>query len=208
MKTTENRTDRNQWKDSNKSTYYDMVEWSWSETEENAPQYFKRLAFSINNATGMVLEIGCGIGSMTKWLSKNPDVHHVVAIDAFEEAISPLKAFNFDKVAPIQMALQDISFDDNIHFDTVMICEVLEHLYPDEEDKMLKAIGPYISPATRFVISVPIDWLPDPHHVRGFSKEEFKDHLRDFYGAPVEIDYSSGYSQVAWGYFQDKVAEK
>lgn len=198
------KIDRNQWDGSKSSkTYEDMMAWSWEKTQQNASNYFKRLSFSISKVRGKVLEIGCGIGTMTKWIAASREVDHIWAIDVFEEAIEQLKGYNLPKVTPIKMPAESLEFESNIIFDTVIICEVLEHLYPDEEEKMLNTLCDYVNPKTRYIVSVPIGWLPDRYHVRRFSKKGFKRHLRQFYGEPVTVDYSSRYSQIAWGYFKD-----
>jgi len=196
--------DRNQWSNkegSSRETYKKLILYSWEETKSNAPQYFQRLDFVVKRCKGEVMEIGCGIGTMTRWICKSNKVKKVVAIDASSEAIEELKTSRLPKVTPLQMQLENIKFNDTIKFDTVVICEVIEHIYPAEEKRMLNALKPYIDSETAFIVSTPIGWMRDPHHTRGFSKSKFSKHLKSYYGDPVEIDYSSGYSQAAFGYF-------
>jgi 2-polyprenyl-3-methyl-5-hydroxy-6-metoxy-1,4-benzoquinol methylase len=196
------RINRNQWDGNRSKTYQDLMTWSWEETRQHASNYFIRLSFSISKVRGKVLEVGCGIGTMTRWLAASKEVEHIWAIDAFEEAIEKLKSYNLPKVTPIKMSVEGLEFEPGIIFDTVIICEVIEHLYPDEERQMLNALFNSVNSKTRYVLSVPIGWLPDQYHVRGFSRNDFKKHLRKFYGEPVQVNYDSGYSQVAWGYFK------
>lgn len=196
------RISRAQWVESaRRETYQEMMEWTWSETQNNAPQYFERLRFAVENASGRVLELGCGIGTMTKWLASSKRVAEIVAVDAFEQAIAQLKSYQIPKVIPVTASSQDFGLPYDMHFDTVIACELLEHLYWDEEKEFLRHLRRYIHSDTRFVISVPIGWLEDPIHVRAFSKRKFIRHLGRYYGKPICVDYSSGYSQVAWGYF-------
>lgn len=198
------KIDRNIWRSKEGSsweTYKKLMEWSWEETKANTPQYFKRLEFTVKLCRGRVLEIGCGIGTMTRWIAENRNVKTVIAIDAFSGAIEELKRYNLPKVTALQMPLENIKFEDKRKFNTVVICEVIEHIYPDEEKKMLNTLRPYIDSETAFLVSTPIGWMPDPYHLRGFSKREFKRHLKKYYGDSIEIDLSSGYSQVAFGYF-------
>jgi ubiquinone/menaquinone biosynthesis C-methylase UbiE len=202
------RINRNQWRCESKTlTYRKLMTWSWKEIELYAPKYFNRLKFSLSKASGKVLELGCGIGTMTRWLSKSVHVEHIWAVDAFEEAIKVLKSFNMRKVTPLRLPVEDLGTISKIRFDTVLMCELLEHLYPDEETKMLKSLYSLTDSTTKFVVSVPVGSLQDPHHVRSFSKERFKRHLIKFYGEPIEIDYSAVYSQVAWGYFNLEFSE-
>lgn len=198
------KIDRNQWGDKDTPSweiYKKMMRWSWKETKENAPQYFNRLEFTVKHCNGRVLEVGSGIGTMTRWIAKVEDVKEIIAIDAFSDAIKELKTYNLPKVTALQMQCESIHFDDTRKFDTTVICELIEHIYPDEEKKMLIALRHYITSETTYIVSTPIGFMDDPHHVRGFSKKQFINHLKKYYGYPLEVDYSSGYSQVAFGYF-------
>ena len=199
------KIDRNQWeaeKDANWEIYKNLMTWSWEETEKNAPPYFERLKFSVSKARGKVLEVGCGIGTMTRWLAESPEVESIVAIDAFPEAIDELVRYNLPKVTPLTISVENLQLNQPALFDTVVMCEIIEHLYPDEERKFLNGLRSYLHTETKYVISVPIGWMDDPHHVRGFSKRKFKRHLERFYGEPIEIYYLSDYTQEAWGYFK------
>ena len=201
------KIERNSWNNKESSsyeTYRKLILWSWEETKLNAPEYFERLNFTVSKSRGKILEIGCGIGTMTKWLSKSDKVKEIIAIDTSSEAIEELERYNLTKVTALQMKAENIYFDDTKKFDTVLICEVIEHLYPDEERKMLNTLMPYINSETIYIISTPIGFMDDPHHVRGFSKKQFINHLKKYYGDPLEVDYSSRYSQSAFGYFNVK----
>jgi 2-polyprenyl-3-methyl-5-hydroxy-6-metoxy-1,4-benzoquinol methylase len=182
-------------------TYRQMMLWSWEETKSNSPQYFERMQYAVLKCRGRVLEIGCGIGTMTKFISMSKKVTEIVAIDAFPEAIEELKTYNLPKFTALQIPLEEIKFDNTRKFDTVILCEIIEHIFPDQEMKMLHALKPYINAKTIYIVSTPIGWLEDPHHVRGFSKRNLKRHLKRFYGEPIDIDYSAEYSQSAFGYF-------
>jgi len=198
------RINRNQWINKEGSSweiYKKMMLWSWGETKSKAPDYFKRLKFTVSKCKGRVLEIGCGIGTMTRWISKSEKVEEIIAIDAFSDAIEELKTYNMPKVKALHMQGENIHFNDTRKFDTVLLCELIEHMYPDEEKEMLKALKQYIHSETTYIVSTPIGFMSDPHHVRGFPKKQFIKHLRKYYGNPLEVDYSSGYSQIAFGYF-------
>lgn len=197
---------RNQWARTeenarNYDLYNRLIEYSWHETETNFPAYFRGLKFCVEHCRGEVLEIGCGIGTMTKWIAQQELVTTVIAIDNSPEAIEKLKEYQFEGVYPVLMDLQSMNFEEGRKFDTVVLCDVLEHIYPDEEKRMLTSLKPYIDTNTTYIISTPIYWMDDPYHVRGFSKSEFKKHLRRYYGEPQIIDYSVGYRQIAVGRF-------
>jgi 2-polyprenyl-3-methyl-5-hydroxy-6-metoxy-1,4-benzoquinol methylase len=199
------KIDRNQWSEDKEDalkTYHNMMRWTWDETRLNAPKYFARLKYSVGKARGRVLEIGAGIGTMTRWLAESDAVESILATDAFESPIEELRQTELSKTTPKCMKVEAMELNPNDVFDTVMICEVLEHIYLDEEKKMLKGLRDHLAPDARFVISTPIGLMPDPHHVRGFNKKQFRKHLEKHYGPIRDVNYESGYSQVAWGCFK------
>ena len=179
--------------------YQQTMEWSRDDIAERLPEYSKRLEASVGQARGRVLELGCGIGNMTRWIANRGEVSAVTAVDGFQGAIEKLQSYGIQKVTPLCMDIGDLEFEAGTKFDTVVICELIEHLYPDEEQAMIASITPWLVEGAGWVVSTPIGWLEDPHHVRAFSKAAFNRHLRRLYGEPQGVDYASGYSQVAWG---------
>jgi hypothetical protein len=197
--------DRNQWKDGKKKFNYEQqIVWTWEETSLYAPDYFQRLKFSVENAFGNVLEIGSGIGNMTRWLSENTNVNRIIAIDGFKEATDKLISLNLQNVEVICSRVDQIKLPVDIKIDTLMLCETIEHLFLEEETTMISLIRKNFSNNTRFIISTPIGYLYDPFHFRYFSKQKFISHIERHYGPIIKIDYSSNYSQVAIGTFQYK----
>lgn len=198
------KIDRNQWRDSKSwENYNSLMTMSWEELESKARSYFQRLKFVVEHVKGHVLEIGCGIGNITKWIWSLEKVKQVIALDAFQESIQTLKMHKFPKVIPIQMRLENMKLEKGKKFDTIILCEIIEHIYPDEERKMLDTLRGHLNAKTAFIISTPIGWMSDAYHIRGFTVTEFKRHLNKYYGPPIKIDYSSGLSQIAFGYFKN-----
>ncbi len=195
---------RNQWKDpASIHTYQTMMQWTWKETSIKAPSYFRRLTGSIDKTHGKVLEIGCGIGTMTRWIAQRESVSRVWAADCFPECLSLLSDYRLEKVTPWLLDMDNPSLPPHT-FDCVVVCEVLEHLYPDEEIRLLHILHKHIKPDSHYVVSVPIGTLMDPCHVRIFTRRTFHRHLRRHWGIPEGTDYRSGYSQVAWGQFNTR----
>ena len=199
------KINRDQWDAKNGDMWKNhraLMELSWEELILKYPDYMKRVNFSVNHCQGRVLEIGCGIGNMTRWISNRKAVSVIMATDLFEAAIIEIKKYKIPKVTSFRMGAEELDFPKGTLFDTVVLCEILEHLYPDEEMRMLGSIKQHIHPKTSFIISTPIGWLSDPYHTRGFSKQELIKHVQKHYGKPIEIDYASGYSQSIFGYFK------
>ncbi|MCC6572363.1 MAG: class I SAM-dependent methyltransferase [Planctomycetes bacterium] len=194
------RISRNQWDAAGLAHYREQMKWTWAETREKAPDYFKRLEASIAGVSGRVLEIGCGVGTMTRWIAASDKVTEVVAVDGFELALAELRAAKLPKVRPLHMQADNLRLPPG-HFDTVMLCEVIEHLYADEELRLISSIRPHLAPNARYVVSCPVGWMEDATHVRAFGKRCFRRHLERYYGPVQKVDFSSGYSQVATGWW-------
>ena len=195
------KIDRDQWSPHSAESieaYRKQMTDSWEQIRERSPDYFARLSVSVARMQGRVLEVGCGTGNMTRWIAARPEVSAVTAIDGSSAAIEMLRSYHLPKVRALAMPVDAISLH-GAKFDCLALCETLEHLYPDEERALLDAVLPLMAPSAKYVISVPVGWLEDPHHVRAFSRSGFKRHLERRYGKPESVDYASGYSQVAWG---------
>jgi 2-polyprenyl-3-methyl-5-hydroxy-6-metoxy-1,4-benzoquinol methylase len=195
------RIDRDQWQAPSAESvanYRRQMTDSWGQIRESSPDYFARLSASVERTHGRVLEVGCGMGNMTRWIAARPEVSAVTAIDGAGAAIEMLKDYRLPKVQALAMPIDAIELEGSA-FDCLVLCETLEHLYPDEERALLDAVLPLMTPGATYVVSVPIGWLEDPHHVRAFSRAGFRRHLERYYGVPADIDHASRYSQVAWG---------
>jgi len=195
------KIDRNQWLDIS-DTYRNLVTWSWEEIQREAPAYFNRLSYSVEHSRGKVLEIGAGIGNMTKWLVASDSVEMVYAVDGFSEAIEELKKLQLPRVSMHLFKVEDVSFPSDLKFDTFVMCEVLEHIYQDEEMSMLKNLKQNLSGETKYILSTPVGWMDEPFHVRSFDKEQFIRHVEKYYGPLIQVDYTAGYSQTAYGTFR------
>jgi SAM-dependent methyltransferase len=200
------KLDRNQWQHQPAEIdqrYERMMTLGWDEIATDYPEYFARLKASVAHTRGRVLELGCGTGNMTRWIAARDEVTSVVAIDGFERAVQKLRGFALPKVDARCSPLTELAFAAEERFDTLVMCELLEHLYPDEERALWQAVRPHMAAGAGYVISVPVGWLEDPHHVRAFSRGGLSRHLKRRYGSPEGRDESSGYSQVVWGKLRD-----
>lgn len=197
------RISRDQWAGAGSSLeiYRGQRDLPWPEVEARWAAYAARAAAAIAQTSGRVLEVGCGIGNLTARIAARPQVSSVIAVDGFSAAIDELAALQLPKVEARVSSADSLRLQPADQFDTVVLCEFLEHLYIDEEASLLAAIRPHLAPGARWVVSVPIGWLEDPHHVRAFSIPRFHRHLRRHFGPLEGHSEASGYAQVAWGAF-------
>lgn len=202
------RIDRDQWAGAEQAmaTYRQQRDLPWPEVEKLFPAYALRAGAAIARTRGRVLEVGCGIGNMTRHIAQRPEVQSVLAVDGFASATAELESLALPKVNVQTAAADGLALPQDRQFDTVVMCEFIEHLYPDEELRLLEALRPHLAPGAGWVVSVPVGWLEDPHHVRAFSPAAFARHLHKHYGTVQGRDDRSGYAQVAWGEFKESGA--
>lgn len=162
-----------------------------------APQFYARLEAAVLACRGTVLEIGCSIGQITRWIAAEDAVKRVFAVDRDRAALAVLRAAAPPKTSVY--AAEELEPSAVGRVDTLVLCELIEHVTTRDERNLLQRYARCLSHETRFVISTPVGFLEDPDHVRGFSKTQFVEHVEGLYGPIETLDYRSGYSQLAVG---------
>jgi 2-polyprenyl-3-methyl-5-hydroxy-6-metoxy-1,4-benzoquinol methylase len=197
------RINRDQWSDPVEVAAYEAVmAKGWSQLQRENCEYAERVALAVEEAYGTVLELGAGCGNMTVWLAKHPHVVRVVAVEAFGHAAEAIERLGLTNVEVRVGRVESLSLRGNEHFDTIIACELIEHLYPDEEAAMLEEVSRHLVPGARYVVSTPVGWMDDPYHVRGFSPARLRRHLSRYYGPVEGSALVANYSQVAYGRFR------
>lgn len=123
---------------------------------------------------GLTLEIGCGLGIYTKYLSKNAS--RLVALDIQEEYLSKVKKIYLKKnnVSFVQADAQMLPFL-NSTFAMVVCTQVLEHVKNDL--KVIEEISRVLKNNGRFILSVPVP----PSPVEDNSFDLYDSHMREGY---------------------------
>lgn len=196
----------------------ELISLNREETIQKYPAYFKRISPVLDFANGIVLELGCASGNITKFMNEEDSIDKIYAVDLYQMPIEMLKEQNLSKVVPICSNVVNINFG-NIknfegYFDTIVLLELIEHISLEDELLTLEKINEYIKPlviedniiksGTKFVISTPIGFMPDPHHCRSFSECELITHIKKHYGIIDSISYNN-VQQTVCGYFNKKI---
>jgi 2-polyprenyl-3-methyl-5-hydroxy-6-metoxy-1,4-benzoquinol methylase len=107
-------------------------------------EIFRRYKF--NNA----LEIGCGIGILSEFISKN--VSSVTGLDISEENIKFANA----TVERVNFFSQDfLELDSNVKYDFITLFDVLEHFPRENHNKVFKKIAELSNQNTIIAITIP-----------------------------------------------------
>ena len=113
-----------------------------------------------------VLEIGCGIGTVSNLILKYITDGSFVGLDISSESIEMAKQFNsFHKKA--EFLVDDMSdFNHSIKFDFVVFPDVLEHIPVEQHDNIFKTIAGLTSKDATVLINI-----PEPNHLNWIRKE-------------------------------------
>jgi len=114
-----------------------------------------------------ILDIGCGRGEMVFWCAKN-GASEVIGVDYSKDAIDianeAKKKFNLKLQKRVKFMLMDgmrLKFK-NKSFDGVLLIEVLEHLYPEEQVLIMKKIRNLLKDdGFLFIHTAPSRWFND-----------------------------------------------
>lgn len=101
-----------------------------------------------------VLEVGCGIGTVSNLMIKSTPQGKFVGCDISEGSIEVAKKLN--PQANAQFFVSDMSdFTSDIKFDFVVFPDVLEHIPVNEHSKLFENIAKVCTPNAKVLINIP-----------------------------------------------------
>lgn len=167
--------------------------------DPDGEEWAARLLRRVPSDGGAVLELGPGPGAMTRVLLARG--HRVTVVENDPEALEVLNTLGVEVISGNLDGSDWLSALAGRRFDTVLACDVLEHLRKPEE--VLQRLGEFVAPKGRLLISVPniayagvlaamrngvFDYSDkgqlDRTHVRFFTKRSIEKVLLDCGWAP------------------------
>jgi SAM-dependent methyltransferase len=133
--------------------WHEQVAGHETHTEDLTHSWHKSVAKLLPYLQGHVLEIGCGRGDFSIWLSKTYPAANIVGVDFSEAAIAIAgkRALAAGSRAKFRVEdAQSLSFE-NSSFDYVISCECLEHV--PEPLKMAKEIHRVLRSGGHFILT-------------------------------------------------------
>lgn len=145
--------------------FYDQFSVKQVKTGANIRHWFilnelKKLGL---NSTSAVLEIGCGVGTLTKLVSKIASKGSIVATDISPESIAIAKKDN-NPYGNIEYVVSDMTnFSHALKFDFVILADVLEHIPVEQHPNLFKEISNQVHERSLIAINIPhpdsLDWV-------------------------------------------------
>ena len=143
-------------------------------------QHIMRYIFASKLVKGYVLDVACGTGYGTVYLS--PKCDHAVGVDISKKALNIATSRNSrsENVSFILADATELPFSDN-KFDTVISFETIEHI--KDYQKFLMEIKRVLKPNGIFVCSTPnVKYTQHPiYHIKEFYPDEFFRVIQKFF---------------------------
>lgn len=116
-------------------------------------------------ANSKVLEIGCGIGTVSQLILKHIPQGKLVGLDISPESIELAKQYN-KSYAHAEFLVNDMSnFTHSLQFDFVVFPDVLEHIPLEQHAHIFETIAKLTSPNAVVLINI-----PEPNHLNWLRK--------------------------------------
>jgi trans-aconitate 2-methyltransferase len=178
-------------------------------------QLYKRLCKLGLNSSTNVLEIGCGIGSLTFLLSRKIKKGRIEAVDISKKSINYAKS-NLNR-SNLSFTAGDIfEFETDFSpFDFILLFDVIEHIPEQDHIGLFQKISKWMNDQTKLLINIPnpeyllFDRKNNPNSLQEIDQPIFIDPLANAIGqADLHIEYFETYSVWVKNDYQFLVIKK
>ncbi len=112
-----------------------------------------------------ILEIGCGIGSLTSLLAANNAKGRILSLDISPKSVEMARKLLAGK-RNVSFLVSDMSdFQNPFDFDFVVLADVIEHIPLDQHPRLFRTIDHYLKPGGKVLINIPAPQLLEYYHL-------------------------------------------
>jgi ubiquinone/menaquinone biosynthesis C-methylase UbiE len=124
---------------------------------------------------GKCADFGCNSGGCTVWIANKNDIVELIAIDINEKALRKLEARKLPKIYCLLNNLIELKVADNT-FDSAYSFHTLEHIYPDDLDKVVSEFHRTMKPNSYILLNIPYgNAYGNKQHVSKFDVENLSE---------------------------------
>ncbi len=137
--------------------WYNKFSTNQIKTSVNLRHYtvFNQIIKSGLKRNSKVLEIGCGIGTLTGLIYKFVKNGHIVAADISDESIKIAKG-RIGESHRIEYMVTDMTDFKYTHmFDYIILPDVMEHIPVEQHYNLFKVIAGYMHTSSKIIINIP-----------------------------------------------------
>jgi len=102
-----------------------------------------------------VLEIGCGIGTITGLMAEHIKDGKIIATDISDDSIKTAEKSLIDFTNIEYVAGSILDYNSDVQFDSIVMADVLEHIPIDDHKELFKKLDSLIKESGRIFINIP-----------------------------------------------------
>lgn len=148
------------------------------ETWRTYPRRFEAIARLLDGESGAIVDIGCGVGVLLKYLKETIPSRDMTGVDISRVAIEQVRGLGFKGVVA---RLPELPLDSEA-YDVALAGEVLEHLRRPE--KAVEQFARVLKPSGRLIVTVPDDrlsFLEEDQHFHSFDEQSLRSILAPYF---------------------------
>ena len=128
---------------------------------------FRNLKKAGLRPSSTVLEIGCGIGTVSSLILSWLQEGKFVGVDISSESVAMARTRN-SRYTNAEFIVSDMSdFSHQLRFDFVVMPDVLEHIPVEQHDNLFRVLSGITAPGATILINIPepdcLNWLRETH---------------------------------------------
>ncbi len=116
-----------------------------------------------------ILDVGCGPGIVCHLVSEREDIVEIHGLDLQDDMIIQARSNVTSNKASFHCGFAEHLPFENDYFDTVIMGEVLEHVFREKE--AIADASRVLKPGSRIIVTVPNDGRLSFGHIRSFDKD-------------------------------------
>lgn len=182
------------WDEEFKKEYKTIIGESDNPYHRWMPDKFHALSQEIFDVKGKILDVGCGLGHLCRYLKAEFPLAEVVGTDFSDFAVKKAKEFG-SKV--FKSSCYELSIHRKNYYDYVIASDIIEHL--NRPKKFLKEVREVLRPGGKLILTTPIKGkcMSSKDHIQEYEVKELYDLLNKYFESVEIKDFKTNQMGIA-----------